>query len=123
MTYTYEEALTVHVSDPPRGWLWKVTSSKERPDGWCRWTFTANLTGRTYAPGTRFAPVYERPIDRDAVIELLAGVMAGLAVPNSLGGPRILGTAHQPWEDLYHLAFAIGYPTPEDWADWLRENL
>lgn len=60
---------------------------------------------------------------RDEVLRDLAEIMHGLAVPNSIDGPRLLGTAHEPWQRLYHEAFGLGYPTRGEWNEWLKRTL
>lgn len=54
--YSWAEAVQFAYNPNPGfefiGWLWQPNS------GSWRWTFTTNLTGRSYAVTARFIPVY-----------------------------------------------------------------
>jgi hypothetical protein len=63
-------------------------------------------------------------MERDEVIEEIGKLIAGLAVPISLGlGPH-LGAAYEPWRKLYDEIVGIGYPPlDEEMTEAVRKAL
>lgn len=57
------------------------------------------------------------------LIALLSEIVAGLNVPASIGGPKMLGAAYAPWAAVRDRLHLFGYSNAESVESALREAL